>query len=53
MGKEKVGFYFYLTADSLTKVFQICSLSSPLQNTLYMNFVQTADLDRLPWQQKF
>ena len=27
-----VGLYFYLTADILTKVFQKCSLSSPLPN---------------------
>ena len=32
MGKVKVGLYFYLTADILTKVFQKCSLSSPLPN---------------------
>ena len=32
MGKVKIGFYFYLTADILTKVFQKCSLSSPLPN---------------------
>ena len=32
MGKVKVGLYFYLTADILTKVFQKCSLSSPLLN---------------------
>ena len=28
----KVGLYFYSTADILTKVFQKCSLSSPLPN---------------------
>ena len=32
MGKVKVGLYFYLTVDILTKVFQKCSLSSPLPN---------------------
>ena len=32
MGKVKVGLYFYLTADILTKVIQKCSLSSPLPN---------------------
>ena len=32
MGKVKVGLYFYLTADILTKVFQKFSLSSPLPN---------------------
>ena len=32
MGKVKVGLYFYLTADILTKVFQKCSLSSLLPN---------------------
>ena len=30
MGKEKVGLYFYLTLDKLTKALQECSLSSPL-----------------------
>ena len=32
MGKVKEGLYFYLTADILTKVFQKCSLSTPLPN---------------------
>ena len=32
MGKVKIGLYFYLNADILTKVFQKCSLSSPLPN---------------------
>ena len=32
MGKVKVGLYFHLTADILTKVFQKCSLSSSLPN---------------------
>ena len=41
MGKVKVGLYFYLIADILTKVLQKCSLSSPLPN---MNFVQTAEM---------
>ena len=32
MGKVKVGLYFYLTADSLTKVLQKCALSNSLPN---------------------
>ena len=32
MGKVKVGLYFYLIADILTKVFLNCSLSGPLQD---------------------
>ena len=32
IGKVKVGLYFYLIADNLTKVFQKCSLSSLLPN---------------------
>ena len=32
MENIKVGLYFYLTADILTKVLQKCSLSSPLPN---------------------
>ena len=32
MGKVKVGLYFYLTTDILTKVFQKCSLSRLLPN---------------------
>ena len=31
-GKVKVGLYFFLTADILTKVLQKCFLSSPLPN---------------------
>ena len=49
MGKAKMGLFFYLNGDILTKVLQKCSLSSPL---LHMNSVQTADLDWLPWQPK-
>ena len=36
MGKVKIGPYFYLTADILTKVLQKCSLSSPLQNISFL-----------------
>ena len=39
MGKVKVGLYFYLIADILTKVFQKCSLSS-----LHMKFSKPLDL---------
>ena len=49
MGKVKVGLYYYLIADILTKVLHRCSLSSPLPN---MNFVQTSEFDWLPWQLK-
>ena len=37
MGKVKVGLYFYLTADILTKVLQKCALSSPLPNILILS----------------
>ena len=50
MGKVKVGIYFYLTADILTKVFTEVFLE--VSSTKYMNFVQTAKFDWLPWQQK-
>ena len=36
MGKVKVGLYFYLIADILTKVLQNCSLSSPLPNISFL-----------------
>ena len=32
MGKVKIGIYYCLTADILTKVLQKCSLGSPLPN---------------------
>ena len=44
-GKSEVGLYFYLTADILTKVIEESS-------TKHMNFVQIAEFDWLPWQQK-
>ena len=50
IGKVKVGLYFYLTADILTKVLQKCSLNSSLPK--FMNFAQTAAFDWLPWQPK-
>ena len=52
MGKVKVGLYFYLSEDILTEVLQNCSLSSPHVPNKYMNFVQTAEFDWLPWQPK-
>ena len=50
MGKVKVGLYFYLTADILTKVLQKCSLSK--SSMKYMYFVQIDESDWLPWQPK-
>ena len=50
MGKVKVGLYFYLIVDILTKVFQKCCFNSPLP--IIKNFVQTAEFDWLPWQPK-
>ena len=50
MGKVKVGLYFYLTADILTKVFSEMVLEK--SSTKHMNFIQTAEFDWLPRQPK-
>ena len=45
--KMKVGLYFYLFTDILTKVFKKCSLSSALPNII---FVQSSEFNWLTWQ---
>ena len=48
MENAKVGLYFFLTADMLSKALQKHELSS----TDDMNFVRTAGSDWLLWQPK-